>query len=230
MARPRTAAAGALRLLLPRAGGMVLGAAFGLAAVLRRNKPLHPIGAVAPATLQVTRPADLGVPVLDSRQPRRVLVRLSRAASLASAGWDIMGLAVRVPGGAADGRDADLLFATTGAGRWTRYLLVPRPTWGVGDYTTLLPLAWAGGTVVLRLHARSVTDYEVSVSTRPPGVRRPTTWRTIGRLVLDGPPTDDQPLRFRPAASPPAGLTAPAWVRAVRQPAYVAARRLARLG
>lgn len=230
MARPRDAAAGALRLLPLRAGGVLLGAVFGAAAVLRRSKPLHPIGAVVEATWQVTRPADLGVPVLDSARPRRVLVRLSRAASLARTGWDIMGLALRVPGGAADGGDADLLFATTGAGRWTRYLLAPRPGWGVGDYTTLLPLAWAGGTVVLRLQARSVTDYEVSVSTRRRGAHRPTGWTVIGRLVLDGPPTADRPLRFRPVASAPAGLTAPAWVRAVRRPAYLAARRLVRLG
>ena len=230
MTRPRTAATGALWLVPARAAGMLLAAAFGVTAVLRRNKPLHPIGAVAHATWQVTHPAGLGAPLLESMAQRDVLVRLSRAASLAHTGWDVMGLAVRVPGGAADGCDADLLFATTGAGRWTRYVLVPRRTWGVGDYTTLLPLAWRGGTLGLRLHARSVTDYDVFVSTRARREHHPTTWSSVGRLVLDAPPTQDQPLRFRPAASPPAGLAAPAWVRALRQPAYVAARWLARPG
>lgn len=230
MTGSRTAAAGgALCLLAVRAGGILLGAAFGVTAALRRDKPLHPIGAVVNATWHVVRPAGLGVPLLDAGQPRRVLVRLSRAASLTHSGWDIMGLALRAPGAAADGRDADLLFATTGAGPWTRYVLLPRRTWGVGDYTTLLPLAWRGGSLVLRLHARSVTEYQVSVSTRGHLEDHSTLWTVIGRLVLDSPPTEDQPLRFRPAASPPAGLTAPTWVRALRQPAYQAARQLARL-
>lgn len=220
----------ALRLLPARVGGVVLAAAFGATAVARRAKPLHPVGGVAQATWRVTRPAGLGVPLLDHDGPQRVLVRLSRAASLTRTGWDVMGLAVRVPGGAAGGRDGDLLFATTGAGRWTRYLVVPRPGWGVGDYTTLLPLAWWGGTVVLRLRARSVTDYDLSCSTRRPGEHRPGSWQPLGHVVLDDPPTVDEPLRFRPVVSPPAGLAAPAWVRLVRQPAYGAARRLVRMG
>ncbi|MBI4900260.1 MAG: phosphodiesterase [Actinobacteria bacterium] len=216
-----------LPLLPARVGGLLLGAALGLTAVVRRAKPLHTVGAVTAATWSVTQPASLGVPLLDSRGQQRVLVRLSRAVSLTRVGWDVMGLAVRVPHAAADGQDADLLFSTTGTGRWTRFLLVPRPRWGVGDYSTLLPLAWQRGTATLRLHARSITAYDLSVSTRANGVRRRSPWKPVGQLVLDRTPTTDEPLRFRPVAAP-AGLAAPAWVTALRQPAYVAARRLAR--
>jgi hypothetical protein len=155
---------------------MLLAAAFGVTAVLRRNKPLHPIGAVAHATWQVTHPAGLGAPLLESMAQRDVLVRLSRAASLAHTGWDVMGLAVRVPGGAADGCDADLLFATTGAGRWTRYVLVPRRTWGVGDYTTLLPLAWRGGTGPRRRHPPVSPLRRGCVRSGSPPTLRPGGW------------------------------------------------------
>ena len=160
-----TSAAANARLLPARVGGALLATASGVTAALRRNKPLHPVGGVTHATWQVTQPAGLDVPLLDSPL-QRVVVRLSRAASLTRVGWDVMGLAIRAPHAAADGHDADLLFATTGTGLWTRFLVVPQPAWGIGDYTTLFPLAWRGGTVVLRLHARSVTDYDVLLSTR----------------------------------------------------------------
>jgi len=227
MDRPAARLGKALRLLPAHVGGVLLAAAFGVTAVVRRTKPLHAIGGITQATWQVTRPADLGVPLLDSCSPQRVLVRVSRAASITRSGWDVMGLAVRVPGGAPDGHDADLLFATTGIGRWTRYLVLPQPAWGLGDYTTLLPLTWHDGTAVLRLQARSITHYDLFVSTRGRDLRRPTTWIPIGRLVLDSLPARDAPLRFHPVASPPVGFTIPTWIRALRRPAYVAARRLA---
>ena len=221
---------GRVAVLLAKVAGVLLAAAFGLAGLVRRNKPLHPVGGTSPATWQVTRPAGLGVPLLDDAGARRVVVRLSRAASLRRSGPDIMGLAVRVTGDAADGRDADLLFATTGTGRWSRFLLRPQPAWGVGDYTTLLPLAWHGGTVVLRLQARSVTEYALSVRVHERrGVGGSAGWREVGGLVLDGPPGPDLPIRFRPVLGPPLGLTVPAWIRSVREPAYVVARRLAPL-
>ena len=45
--------------------GAVLGAAFGLAAVVRRTKPLHPHGKVGTAVLEVTDPLpELAIPLL----------------------------------------------------------------------------------------------------------------------------------------------------------------------
>lgn len=218
-----TAAAGRA---LARLGGAVLAGGFALGGVLRRGKPIHSLGAVTGATWWVMHPARLGVPLLDRPGPRRVLVRLSRSVSWSRTGRDIMGLAVRVPRGAADGSDADLLFATAGSGRWTRWLLATQPRWGVGLYTTLMPVRSRGGAVVMLLRARSVTDYRLAALVR----RRGRRWieRPVGRLTLDRPPEADRPLRFHPVEAPPAGFGVPGWARALRRPAYRAARRAAR--
>lgn len=53
-------------------------------------------------------------------------------------------------------------------------------------------------------------------------------WDTVGRLVADEyplAPQSDPPLRFDPVRNLPDGVTQYPWARALRDPAYVFARR-----
>jgi hypothetical protein len=134
---------------------------------------------------------------------------------------DIDGLALRL---VVDDRDADLLLASTGTGRWTQHLLAPHRSGAVVPLTTLFPFETGAGRVVLGLFpadreaAPPAYDLRASIASGP--------WRPLGHLTLEPLPAEDQPaLRFDPIGNTPPGLTThPAVVR-LRDPAYVAARR-----
>jgi len=64
-----------------------------------------------------------GAAWLDDAGEDDVVVRLSRAVGLPPPAPDVFGLALRVP--TAGGRYGDLLFASTGLGRLTRFTLTP---------------------------------------------------------------------------------------------------------
>ena len=120
------------------------GAVFGAAALVRRTKPLHPAGSVGEGTLEITAPQrELGVPLLADRGTHRCTVRWSRAMGLPDSLPDFEGLALRFEGG--DGEPADLLFASTGTGAVSRFLLAPRSPGSHGPQTTLLPVQRAEG-------------------------------------------------------------------------------------
>ncbi|WP_206184928.1 hypothetical protein [Thermoactinospora rubra] len=80
-------------------------------AELRRGRALHTSGRLFTGELEVLHHPPLGVPVLDSGR-HRVLVRLSKGASLPGRLPDVLGLAVKIPGGGAGGRDLDLLLSS----------------------------------------------------------------------------------------------------------------------
>lgn len=205
-------------------GGWALGTVLGAVGKMRRGKPLHPRGLLYPARLDVRgAPHPWGVPLLDHRAEHPCLVRVSRAMGLPAELPDIHGVAVRLP--SPDG-PADVLFATTGTGRLTRYLLLLRRS-GLSPMTTLLPVRTAAGPLQLRLVPdRGTTGRRAwQVSAAGPGDAR---WEPVGRLVADPQPVapdPDPPLRFDPVRNLPAGMTQYRWVRNVRDPAYVLARR-----
>lgn len=202
------------------AGGWALGVAFGAAGRLRRGKPLHPRGVVHPATFvggAGARPR--AVPLLDERHETPCVVRVSRAAGLPAPLPDIHGLALRLdlPQG-----QVDLLFATTGTGRVTRYVLRPRRS-ARHPMTTLMPLRTPQGALHLGLAPVRPGEWQVTAAT--PRDRR---WMPVGRLVAgSGPvgPDPDPPIRFDPVRNVPPGTATYRWVRLVRDPAYVMARR-----
>ena len=129
------------------AGGQVLRAATGVIALRRAAKPLHPRGAVLGATLvREGSRSPSGVGWIDTPGEDRVLVRESRAVGTTSGLPDFFGLAVRVP---VNDSQADLLFASTGLGRVTRFVLTVGRTPESRPLTTLLPYRAPAGPLVL---------------------------------------------------------------------------------
>ena len=208
------------------APGAVLGAVFGAAALVRRTKPLHPAGRVGEGTLRITAPqGELGVPLLAGEGSHGCVVRWSRAMGLPSPAPDFEGLAVRF-----HHPTADLLFASTGTGAITRFLLVPRPAGSHGPQTTLLPVATAAGSLIFRVTPAEGAFGDAATSADEPPSRfdlavahSGSGWTTVGVLdVVWGP---DVPMRFDPVENQLPGTEQYPAVRALREPAYFMARR-----
>ncbi len=212
--------------LLP---GLALAAAAGLAGLLRRDKALHPVGHHGAGHLTVIDPApDLGIEAIARKGTRPCRARWSRAMGLPQ-GWpDVEGLALRLQGAAPDGGDADLLFASTGSRAWNRYLLTMRGPGHFGRVTTLLPVRAGGRAVTFRLSPGA----EAADALPPPSyaleVARGTgAWEPVGHVDVAW-SADDTSDRFDPVTRPLAGLDQYAFVTGLREPAYAAARAVAR--
>ncbi|MGY1609899.1 phosphodiesterase [Geodermatophilus sp. SYSU D00700] len=217
---------------LARLAGRIAAVPLGTLARRRSGKPMHPRGAVLGAVLERDGAVpDWGVPWLTGPAREPAVVRLSRGAGLPAPLPDLLGLAVRLPGG---DRPVDLLLSTAGRGRWTRYLPVPRTDAAV-PYSSFMGYRSAAGT--LRLAA--VPDGPVHVPSDPGPVRTeaPGTvfrllvargtgeWTPFARLVLGAPVGEPDPdLRFDAVRNPPPGLLADGPMARFRAPAYAAAR------
>jgi hypothetical protein len=201
------------------ASGQVLSTVIhGVSAVRLTRKPLHPRGRVVRARLDRhgANPTT-GVAWLDETGSDDVLVRVSQAVGLPAWLPDIQGLAVRFdPGGTTPG---DLLFATTGRGRITRFVLTPsrglrRPM------TTLLPYRTPCGPLLLGARLRDQDTFELSYAT----VGGP--WETFALLVLSTDDAGHDPeISFDPVLHQLSGLEPYDWVRRLREPGYARARR-----
>jgi hypothetical protein len=205
--------------LLARSGGAVLAGVFRAAGHVRPTaKPLHPRGDLRPGVLQrLGSPQRTGSPFLDEPGRDVVVVRLSRAVGLPGGLPDIHGLAVRVP---LEGQDhGDLLFASTGLGALTRFLLVPARDPRSRPLTTLLPYRTPAGGLLLAAVPGPGQRYDL-LWARPRG-----PWRPWGRLDLEDGAGPDPVVSFDPVANPLPGLAHPGWARRLRAPAYRAARR-----
>ena len=154
-----------VRRLASSAAGLALaGATRAVAAVRTAGKPLHPRGRVVVGRLRRTgAEPPTGVAWLDETGDDEVLVRWSRAVGLPSPLPDIHGLALRVPRD--DGGHGDLLFATTGLGRLTRFVLTASGTPYGRPLTTLLPYRTVHGPLLL---AAVGTGEDASRSSAPP--------------------------------------------------------------
>jgi hypothetical protein len=202
------------------AGGQVLRAATGVATSRPTAKPLHPRGSVVRGSLRRFGAQDeSGAPWLDQWGEDEVLVRHSRAIGLPSPWPDIFGLALRVP--IRNGRHGDLLFATTGLGRLTRFTLTPARSPYSRPMTTLLPYRAPAGPVLL---AAVFTD---ETTVRLAWTVGSGVWHRFAELTLHEDPTaePDQPVSFEPVRNVLPGLETYEWVRRLRDPAYVTAER-----
>lgn len=215
-------------------GGRVLSAATAAVAAVRpAAKPLHPRGAVGRGRLvrHGAAAARSGAAWLDEPGTDEVLVRRSRAIGLPAPLPDIHGLALRVP--VPGGGYGDLLLATTGLGRVTRFLLTFAGTPQGRPMTTLLPYRSPTGPVLLAARHRSADLLELAWG-RPRG-----PWWPFAELRLpaedvatgSGRPGDpdvgapDARVSFDPVRHALPGLAGYDWVRRLREPAYRTARR-----
>jgi hypothetical protein len=201
------------------AGGEVLRAATGVVAARPAGKPLHPRGSVVPGTLQrFGAEPRTGAGWLDNGGVDEVLVRQSRAVGLPSPAPDIFGLALRVP--ADPGRHGDLLFASTGLGRVTRFVLTAARSPYARPLTTLLPYRTPLGPVLLSAVFQDESRVRLAWAVRS------GAWRPFAELSLHEQAADlrDAPLSFDPVANTLPGLETYPWVRRLREPSYAAAR------
>ena len=207
------------------AGGGLLAAVIAPLGKARDAKPLHPRGAIHAATLEITDPAPaLGAVQFGERGTIDSLVRVSRAVGLPAPWPDIGGLALRLRPQAADGSRCDLLFAGTGRGRITRWLLAVRREPVGGTLTTLLPMRSVSGPVQFILEPEEGVQ---PVTYRLGWARPGNSWQPLGRLVLGAEvePVADPPVRFDPITNAVEGLENYPSVRKLREPAYRMARK-----
>jgi hypothetical protein len=199
------------------AGGALATATHGLAWLRTSAKPLHPAGGMYAGHIhRHGSEAGTGVAWLEEPGEDEVEARLSRAIGLPDRLPDIHGLAVRVH--AAEGL-ADVLFATTGWGRTSRFLLTASRSHCSRPMTTLLPYRSATGPVVLGARSVDATTYELSWA-RPSG-----EWHAFGTLHLARRRSHDPDLSFDPVLHSVAGLDQYPSVVRLREPAYRRARQ-----
>ena len=202
------------------AGGQVLRGATRIIAARPAAKPLHPRGSVVRGTLhRFGGEGRTGAAWLDQTGDDHVLVRQSRAVGMPAPMPDIFGLAVRV---LSEGdRHGDLLFASTGLGRLTRYTLTPARSLYGRPLTTLLPYRTPAGAVLLAAVFHDETKVSLAWAVGS------GAWHPFAELVLHQDPVDEEDVQpsFEPVRNVLPGLETYDWVRRLREPAYTTARR-----
>lgn len=202
------------------AGLAAVAAALG---VVRSSKPLHPNGQWGNAQLRV-HGGSSGLTILDQPGQHDCIVRASYAVGTGPRLPDIEGLAVRLT----TSPPADMLFASTGDGRWSRFALVVRQPGHHAALGSLLPVRGDRGVVLLLLtpeQADEPADWPTryGLSWASPG----GAWTPCADLQISWEPgAPDIDLRFEPVLHPWPGVRQLPWVQAMRAPAYAAARRV----
>lgn len=200
-------------------GGTLLAATAAIGGLRPATRPLHPRGEVRCAELVRHGRAGRasGIPWLDGPGTSPALVRLSAGIGLPR-GWpDVHGIAVRVALDEPGQTHADLLLATTGSGRLTRYLLAPARSSLHRAHTTLLPYRGPRGPVILA--ALPVSRSRIVLS----WASLTGDWVDFAELVL-GASSAEHPT-FDAVHHAPPGLRAYPWAAALRDPSYRHARR-----
>lgn len=218
---------------LARAAGLIVAAPLGALARWRGGKPMHPRGAVFHGRLERSGTVPpYGVPWVDTAGTDPAVVRLSRGAGLPAPLPDLLGLAIRLPGGP---EPIDLLLSTTGRGRITRLLPLPRRD-AAAVYSSIMAYRSDAGPV--RIAALPQGDDVPSDPGSLAGAvgraglvftlavaRGLGPWRPFARLSLGAPWEPlDPPIRFDAVLHPPPGLVADGPMARFRAPAYVRAR------
>jgi hypothetical protein len=211
--------------------GRLVAVPLGGIARWRSGKPMHPRGAVFDAVLERQGGA-WGVAWLDAAATDAAVVRLSRGAGLPAPLPDLLGMAIRLPG---DGARIDVLLSTTGRGRLTRLLPVPRRD-AAAVYSSIMGYRSDAGW--LRLAAFPEAD-DVPSDPEPlatevarDGLRFTLAacrglgpWRPFARLTLRRPMPDlDPDIPFDAVQNPPPGLVADGPMARFRAPAYARAQ------
>jgi hypothetical protein len=200
--------------------GKALEGVFAATARIRpTRKPLHPRGELHSATIECSGLREgVGVPWIDEPGTTIGLVRVSRAIGIPNALPDIYGLSLRLP--LFGGSHADILFATTGLGRLTRFVLFPAQHPGQRAYSTLLPYRTTSGPVVLAAVPVGTDGLSFDLACASAG----GPWQSFARMILTEASSDDSP-SFDPVLNQLPGLDYYEWAAALREGAYRAARR-----
>lgn len=208
----------------------------------RRHAPaLHPSGVSCDGVLTV-RPGDLpwGEPWLDEPGEYRLRMRWSRAVGLPGNVPDALGLALRVYDAGGPGRPLDLLLTTSGSGRRTRHVPVPRLNALAGPYSTLLSYRVGTREALLAAHPDvasplvpgGLASLRTALRTAPLtfhlcAALSGQAWRVLGTIttgpVHDAPPADTA--SYDPYVNRLAQLRPTARFGALREAAYAASRR-----
>jgi hypothetical protein len=214
---------------------------FRVASRVRGRRSLHPVGIGCKGWLEVfgdRRWRD--VPLFELAATRPALVRCSRAVGLPEPLPDILGIAVKLPNAYGPGGDQDLLFSSVPDQPPLRGVLLPRRSFLLGAFSTLLPYRVGRKRIVLWLRpvktrpedrrghafaelsravARTV-GYELWAGG---GLRRP---QRIGRLSLTErlPADHTEALRFNPWVTGP-GIRPTGWINRLRRPSYEASQQ-----
>ena len=197
--------------------GLALAAMTRATALLRpARKPLHPDGEIRSARIRRHgSEIPTGVAWLDDAGEDEATVRVSRAVGLPQ-GWpDIHGLALRL---GPDSAPADLLFASTGRGRASRFLLTAGRGPQDRPMTTLLPYRTSLGPVLLGAFPSALDSYELCWAWGA------GAWHSFGVLEL-GDPAPAREISFDPVRNRLGGLEQYPVVTRLREPSYRSARR-----
>lgn len=207
-----------MRQALSATGGSALALGTRAIALLRpAAKPLHPVGVTLRGQLRrLGSERATGVAWIEDPGQDDVLVRLSRAIGLPSALPDIHGLALRVLG--TEG-PADILLATTGWGRLSRFALTFGRQPESRPLTSLLPYRTDIGAVVLGARATAPGSYQLSWAPYD------GDWVPFADLELTGELAHDQSIAFDPVLNQVPGLAQYPFVVRLREPSYLWARR-----
>jgi len=200
--------------------GRVLQGVFGAVALVRpAPKPLHPSGTLHPSTIRrfgLSGADRVDVAWIDEAGESRAVVRFSRATGLPTSLPDIHGLAIRVD-------DADLLLATTGLGRVSRFLLRPSRRPDTSTYSTLFPYRGPRGAVLVAALPDAQEPERLLLALASPR----GDWKVFGDLRVEDPDpsaTGDSSISFDPILRQLDGLAYYEWATRLREGAYRAAR------
>src|SRR5450830_397936 len=112
-----------MKAMISRAAGTGLAALFKSLKAFRPDRPIHPAGVALTGTIERSPgTTGSGIGWIDSPGSATVEARLSRSLGTPPRWPDILGLAIRIH---TDTRPADLLLASTGTSRASRWLLTP---------------------------------------------------------------------------------------------------------
>ena len=203
--------------------GRALGRVFFLVGKLRASsrKALHPRGEIRRGVLHRRGCSwTTGVSWLDDAGSDEVLLRFSRSVGLPKPFPDVLGLAIRIP--LDTGGNGDLLLATTGSGRFGRFVLRPARRRGA-VYSCLIPYQAARGPVLLAALPLDDDGSQFDVVC----ASLTGAWSSFGRLeVLSGSNLGrDAPVSFDPVLNIVPGLASYTWAAQLRRFAYADSRR-----
>ncbi|MCD1144315.1 hypothetical protein LQU92_03540 [Kocuria sp. LUK] len=215
--------------------GTVATAPFAVLKRFRPHRPIHTEGVGLEGTLLRTGGAS-GIRWIDEPGQDPVRARFSRSFGFPH-GWpDILGLALRVPG-AEPGDRADVLLATAGEGRLSRFVPTFHRRVPESAFASFMPYRGDRGPVLV---AARPEPREQPLATSPDRFRQslagnpwvldllwatPTgPWQRFGTLELRPGAPFGPDERFDPLLNVPVGARNYGWTHRLREPSYTLAR------